>query len=49
MLTGSDDRTSFTGQVLVDFSSMVSFKEITDLAVLSYGINFINDEEFLLL
>ena len=28
---------------------MVSFKEITDLAVLSYGMNFINDAEFLLL
>ena len=28
---------------------MVSFKEITDLAVLSYGANFINDAEFLLL
>ena len=28
---------------------MVSFKEITDLAVLSYGTNFINDAEFLLL
>ena len=27
---------------------MVSFKEITDLAVLSYGMNFINDAEFLL-
>ena len=27
---------------------MVSFKEITDLAVLSYRINFINDAEFLL-
>ena len=34
---------------MVDFSSMVSFKEITDLAVLSYGMNFINDAEFLLL
>ena len=33
---------------MVDFSSMVSFKEITDLAVLSYGMNFINDAEFLL-
>ena len=28
---------------------MVSFKEITDLSVLSYGMNFINDAEFLLL
>ena len=28
---------------------MDSFKEITDLAVLSYGMNFINDAEFLLL
>ena len=28
---------------------MVSFKEITDLAVLSYGMNFINDVGFLLL
>ena len=28
---------------------MVSFKEITDLAVLSYGMNFVNDAEFLLL
>ena len=28
---------------------MVLFKEITDLAVLSYGMNFINDAEFLLL
>ena len=28
---------------------MVSFKEITDLAVLSYRMNFINDAEFLLL
>ena len=27
---------------------MVSFNEMTDLAVLSYGINFINDAEFLL-
>ena len=27
---------------------MDSFKEITDLAVLSYGMNFINDAEFLL-
>ena len=34
---------------MVDFSSLVSFKEITDLAVLSYGMNFINDAEFLLL
>ena len=47
--TNSDDRTSFPVQVLVDFSSLVSFKEITDLAVLSYGMNFINDAEFLLL
>ena len=31
------------------FSSMVSFKEIKDLAVLSYHMNFINDAEFLLL
>ena len=28
---------------------MVSFQEITDLAVLSYGMNFINDAECLLL
>ena len=28
---------------------MVSFKEITDPAVLSYGMNFINGAEFLLL
>ena len=28
---------------------MVSFKEITDLAVLSYRMNFINAAEFLLL
>ena len=28
---------------------MVSFKEITDLAVLSYGMNFVKDAEFLLL
>ena len=28
---------------------MLSFKETTDLAVLSYGMNFINDAEFLLL
>ena len=28
---------------------MVSFKEITDLAVLSYRMNFKNDAEFLLL
>ena len=28
---------------------MVSFKEITDLVLLSYGMNFINDAEFLLL
>ena len=25
---------------------MVSFEEITDLAVLSYGMNFINDAEY---
>ena len=34
---------------LAFFSSMVSFKEITDLAVLSYRMNFINAAEFLLL
>ena len=34
---------------MVDFSSMVSFQEIADLAVLSYGMNFINDAAFLLL